>query len=127
MLIRLAFKSLLDRKGSVFLTIFAMSISMFVILGVEHLRYQAKESFSNSISGVDLIVGAKTNDLNLLLYSVFRIGNPVNNISWSSFQKISNSPKIDWTIPISLGDSHKGFPVMGTTKNYFEKVSSKFI
>jgi len=57
--------------------------------------------------------------MNLLLYSVFRIGNATNNISYDSFQKISNDPKVKWTIPLSLGDSHRGFRVLGTNQNYF--------
>ena len=120
MFVKLALSSLLDRKGSIGLTLFAMSVSIFVILGVEHIRYQSKESFSSSLSGVDLVVGSKTSDLNLLLYSVFRIGDPVNNITWRSFEKISSHPKVKWTIPISLGDSHRGYPVLGTTENYFK-------
>ena len=58
--------------------------------------------------------------MQLLLYSLFQIGNPTNNISWESYKEISKMPEIDWAIPISLGDSHKQFRVMGTTKEYFE-------
>lgn len=123
MFARLALKSLLDRKGSVFLALLAMSVSIFVLLGVEHIRNQAKESFSNTVSGVDLIVGARTGSLNLLLYSVFRIGSPTNNIRWESFQEIAGSSKVKWAIPLSLGDSHKGYRVLGTTTDYFEHFS----
>jgi len=97
-----------------------MTISIFVLLGVEHIRKESKESFSSTISGADLIVGARSGRLNLLLYSVFRLGSPVNNISWRSYQEIATNPNVDWTIPISLGDSHKGFRVLGTTNDYFE-------
>ena len=123
MFAKLALQSLLDRKGSVLLSVMAMTVSIFVLLGVEHIRHQAKESFSNTVSGVDLIVGARTGSLNLLLYSVFRIGSATNNISWQSFEKISASPKVKWAIPISLGDSHKGYRVLGTTQNYFQYFS----
>lgn len=123
MFTRLAIKSLLDRKGSVFLSLLAMSVSIFVLLGVEHIRHQAKESFSNTVSGVDLIVGARTGSLNLLLYSVFRIGNPTNNIRWETFEKISSNKKVKWAIPFSLGDSHKGYRVLGTTTDYFDHFS----
>ncbi|GAA6137423.1 ABC transporter permease [Arenicella sp. 4NH20-0111] len=120
MLLRLAIKSLLDRKSSVLLTCFALTISIFVLLGVEHIRKESKESFSSTISGADLIVGAKSGRLNLLLYSVFRMGSPINNISWRSYQNIAAAPDVDWTIPISLGDSHNGFRVLGTNNDYFE-------
>ncbi len=117
---RLALKSLLNRKGSVLLTMMAMTVSVFVLLAVEHIRHQAKESFGNTVSGVDLIVGARTGSLNLLLYSVFRIGSPTNNIAWESFEDIASNPQVKWAIPLTLGDSHKGYRVLGTTLDYFE-------
>ena len=101
----------------------AMSVSIFVLLGVEHIRSQSKQSFNSTVSGVDLIVGARTGSLNLLLYSVFRLGSPTNNIDWETYQNISADPKVAWSIPISLGDSHKGFRVMGTTTDYFKYFS----
>ncbi|MEH6451249.1 MAG: FtsX-like permease family protein [Oleispira sp.] len=120
MFIRLAWRSLLSRKGAVAMTFLAITVSIFVLLGIEHIRQQAKSSFNNTVSGIDLIVGARTGEINLLLYSVFRLGNAANNISWSSYQDISTNPKVAWTIPISLGDSHKGYRVMGTTTDYFK-------
>ena len=120
MLIKLATKSLLNRKTSIILSCIAMTISIFVLLGVEHIRKESKESFSSTISGADLIVGARSGQLNLLLYSVFRLGSPVNNISWKSYQEIQTDQNVDWTIPISLGDSHKGFRVLGTSNQYFK-------
>ena len=119
MFFRLAVKSLLNRKGSIMLTIMAMAVSIFVLLGVEHIRGQSKQSFNSTVSGADLIVGARTGSMNLLLYSVFRMGSPTNNIDWQTYQNISANPKVAWAIPISLGDSHKGFRVMGTTTDYF--------
>ena len=120
MLVKLAIQSLLDRKSSVVLSCIAMTISIFVLLGVEHIRKESKESFSSTISGADLIVGARSGQLNLLLYSVFRLGTPVNNISWRSYQDIAANTNVAWTIPISLGDSHKGFRVLGTSNDYFQ-------
>jgi len=123
MLIKLALKSLQVRKGSVALSIIAMAVSIFVLLGVEHIRHQTKESFANTVSGVDLIVGARTGSLNLLLYSVFKIGSPTNNISWQSFENIAENSKVKWAIPLSLGDSHKGYRVLGTSSSYFQHLS----
>ena len=102
------------------LTLMAMTVSIFVLLAVEHIRYQAKESFANTVSGVDLIVGSRTGSLNLLLYSVFRIGSPTNNISWQAYEDIRSNPQVKWALPIALGDSHKGYRVMGTSRDYFE-------
>lgn len=123
MLTKLALLSLKDRKGSVMLSLMAMTVSIFVLLGVEHIRSQTKENFSSTVSGVDLIVGARTGSVNLLLYSVFRIGAPTNNIRWQTYENITNNIQVKWAIPISLGDSHKGYRVLGTTKDYFQHFS----
>ena len=115
----LAVSSLKNRRKSILLTFFSLLISISVLLGVEHIRQQAKESFSRTVSGVDLIVGAPSGQLNLLLYSVFRMGSPTNNINYKSFQVLRNNQQVEWAIPISLGDSHHGFRVIGTTQDYF--------
>lgn len=117
---RVALHSLLHRRTSVVLTILSICVSVMVLLGVEHLRYEAKSSFSKTVSGVDLIVGARGGDVNLLLYSVFRIGNATNNMSWKSYQTLKDHKHVAWTIPLSLGDSHQGYRVVGTTKDYFD-------
>ena len=119
----IALKSLLNRKGSVIMTLLAIAVAIFVLLGIEHIRHQARDSFASTVSGVDLIVGAKTGSLNLLLYSVFRMGSPTDNISWESYREIAADADVAWAVPISLGDSHKGYRVLGTTNDYFDHFS----
>ena len=116
---RLAIKSLWNRRFTAALTLISIALSVALLLGVERLRTESRASFANTISGTDLIVGARSGSTQLLLYSVFRIGDATNNISWQSFQDLSQHPKVKWAIPISLGDSHRGFRVMGTTADYF--------
>ena len=123
MFLKIAIKSLLNRKGSVIMSLLAISVAIFVLLGIEHIRQQARDSFASTVSGVDLIVGAKTGSLNLLLYSVFRVGTPTDNISWEAYQEIAESKDVAWAIPLSLGDSHNGYRVLGTTPDYFEHFS----
>jgi putative ABC transport system permease protein len=115
----LAIKSLRNRKFTTILTIVSIALSVTLLLGVERIRNEARASFTNTISGTDLIVGARSGPVQLLLYSVFRIGNATNNISWESYQEIARNSNIKWAIPISLGDSHRGYRVMGTNTDYF--------
>ncbi len=116
----LAWKSLLNRKATALLTILTVAISVILLMGVERIRTQAKASFANTISGTDLIVGSRSGSVNLLLYSVFRIGNATANIDWKSYQDFSQHRSVKWAIPFSLGDSHQGFRVMGTNQDYFK-------
>ena len=118
-LTKLAFKSLLNRRASVVLTLFTIAVSVMLLLSIERVRVDAKSSFSNTISGTDLIVGARTGDIQLLLSSVFRIGHTNNGVSWQSYKYITSQRGVKWSIPISLGDSHKGQAVLGTTPDYF--------
>ncbi|MCW8853654.1 MAG: ABC transporter permease [Gammaproteobacteria bacterium] len=120
MLFKVALASLLNRKLTALLTTLTIAVSVFVLLGVEHIRVEARQSFSKTVSGVDLIVGARTGQINLLLYSVFHIGSATNNVAWSSYQKLVQHPQVAWHVPVSLGDSHKGYRVMGTSDDYFK-------
>ncbi len=120
-LFRLAFKSLLSRILTVSLTIFAIALSVALFLGVEKVRTGAKASFADTISGTDLIVGARSGGVQLLLYSVFRVGNATNNVTWQSYQDIANRDEVEWIVPLSLGDSHRGFRVLGTTAEFFDR------
>lgn len=120
-LLHTAWQSLLYRRGSVILTVAAISVSVFTLLGTEHIRQAAKHSFNSTVSGVDLIVGPRTSDLHLLLTTVFRIGQPSQNMSWRSYQNLTQHPNVAWAIPISLGDSHQGFRVVGTQAAFFER------
>ena len=120
MILRLALASLFARALTVGMTILAIALSVALFLGVEKIRTSAKASFTNTISGTDLIVGARSGSVQLLLYSVFRIGNATNNLTWQSYQDIAALADVAWAVPISLGDSHRQFRVMGTTVAFFE-------
>ena len=119
-LLSLAFASAWNRRATLGLMAVSIALSVVLLLGVEQLRTQARESFSQSISGTDLVVGARTSPIQLMLYAVFRLGDATHNIRWSSFQAMAEHPAVAWAIPISLGDSHRGFAVIGTTAAYFE-------
>jgi putative ABC transport system permease protein len=116
----LAAKSLWNRRLTSVLVVISIALSVALLLGVERLRTQARTSFANTLSETDLIVGARGSPMNLLLYSVFRIGDPTNNVRWASYQTIAARPQVAWTVPLSLGDSHRGFRVLGTTAAYFQ-------
>lgn len=121
MILRLALASLGARALTVAMTVVAIALSVALFLGVEKVRTGAKASFADTISETDLIVGARSGSVQLLLYSVFRIGNATNNVTWESYLDIASQPQVEWIVPISLGDSHRQFRVMGTTTDFFER------
>src|SRR5690554_3756216 len=119
-MIQLALASLANRKASAWLTILAIAVSTILLLGVERVRTQTQNNFANTISGTDLIVGARTGTTQLLLSSVFHIGALNNTLSWQSYNYLQDLPSVAWHIPMALGDSYAGYPVVATTTNFFD-------
>jgi len=118
-LLRLAARSAWNRRFTLGLMLVAIALSTTMLLGIERVRHEVRAGFSQSVSGTDLVVGARTSPIQLMLYAIFRIGGATNNMGWDSAQALARNPAVAWTIPISLGDSHRGFPVLATNGNYF--------
>jgi putative ABC transport system permease protein len=119
-LLSIALASLKNRRFSACLCVLTMALSAALLLGVEHLRASARASFQSTVSGTDLIVGARTGAVPLMLYTVFHVGEATNNVSWESYQRYANNAAVAWTIPVSLGDSYQGYRVVGTTDAMFK-------
>jgi putative ABC transport system permease protein len=119
-LLYLAAHSAWNRRLTLAMTLTAIALSVALLLGVDRVRRDARESFSQSVSGTDLIVGARTSPVQLMLYSVFRMGEATNTMQWKSFEHVAAHPLVAWAVPLSLGDSHRGFSVVGTSTAYFE-------
>ena len=124
-LFSLAFYSLISRKVSVFLTILCVSLSIILFSSIDNFRQSAKKTFFSNAKSGDLIITSRSGEIESLLYLIFQIGTPTNNIRWKSFKDIQNHPDVKWAIPISLGDSHKQYRVLGTSSDYFKKIQIK--
>ena len=120
-LLGLAARSAWNRRGTLALVVFSIALATLLLLSFERMRTDVRESFSQSVSGTDLIVGARTGSVQLMLYSVFHIGGATNNIRMASVDAIAKHRAVEWVVPISLGDSHRGFAVLGTTTAYFTR------
>jgi putative ABC transport system permease protein len=117
--LRLAALSAWSRRLTLGLTLVAIALAVTLLLAVERLRVDARQSFTQSVSGVDLVVGARTGSVQLMLYAVFHAGAASNGIGWDSYRAIATHPAVEWALPLALGDSHRGFPVLGTSVDYF--------
>jgi len=116
----LATASLWHRRRILLLVTLTLTLSVSLLLGVQYLRTEVRQSFNSAVSGTDLIIGARSGELNLLLYSVFHIGHATNNLGWNSFQELAGDDRIDWLIPLSLGDSYRGHRVVGTDRRFLD-------
>ena len=117
----LAARSAWNRRGTLSLVVLSIALATLLLLSLERLRTDVRESFSQAVSGTDLVVGARTGSVQLMLYAVFRVGGATNSISMASVRALGGHRAVDWVVPLALGDSHRGFAVLGTTAAYFER------
>ena len=117
----LAMKSAWARRLTLGIALIAIALASALLLAVERIRHDARQSFTQSVSGVDLVVGARSGSVQLMLYAVFHSGSATHNLRWDSFEALASHPAIDWAVPLSLGDGHRGFPVLGTSTDYFTR------
>ncbi|NBW47240.1 MAG: ABC transporter permease [Betaproteobacteria bacterium] len=119
-LLNIAWASAWHRRFALSLVVLCLALSTFLLLTVERVRHDVRENFSNAVSGTDLIVGARSGAVQLMLYSVFRMGQPTQTIEYATVQALRQDPAVKWVVPLALGDTHRGFPVVATTPEYFE-------
>lgn len=118
---RLALKSLRSRLLTTSLTVASIALSVTLLVGIETVRAGVRESFAGTIRGVDLIVGARGGTLQVLLSTVFGIGSPAGSVKLSTMERWKAHPAVKWVVPYSLGDSHRGFRVVGTTEEFYQR------
>jgi len=121
-MISLALASMRARLLPILLVILALTSSMALLLAVDRIKVATQNGFNQSLSGVDLVLGPRGSGIELMLYTVFHLGKPTNNITTETLKDITQNPKIDWAVPIALGDSHRGFRVIATSSEYFQRI-----
>ena len=120
-LLQIAARSAWNRRGTLALVVLSIALATALLLSLERLRTGVRASFAQAVSGTDLVVGARTGPVQLMLYAVFHVGGASNNIRMDSVRALAAHRAVAWVVPLSLGDSHRGLPVMGTTPEYFER------
>ncbi|MDR2668893.1 MAG: hypothetical protein LBC14_02930, partial [Desulfovibrio sp.] len=91
-LVFLAAKSAWNRRGTLLLIVFSIALSTTLLLGIERIRTQMRESFVQAVSGTDLVIGARGGDMQLVLYAIFHLGGATNNMGFQSAQEIAQKP-----------------------------------
>jgi putative ABC transport system permease protein len=114
--------SLANRGFSLVLIVVTLACAVALYVGVQNVQRLTRASFENSISGVDLVVAARGSDVQILLNTVFGLGSSGNLVSDETVDHIADMPEVAWVVPLALGDSHRGFRVLGTSPEFFERV-----
>ena len=109
-----------NRRSTLVWVVISLALATALLWTLERLRHDVRVSFAQSVSGVDLIVGARSSPVQLMLFSVFHLGSAPQVLSMDSVRAVAQHRSVSWVVPLSLGDSHRGYPVLGTTPAYFQ-------
>jgi len=95
------------------LTLGLASITFLLLVG-----HQINQAFDRDLAGIDVVVGAKGSPMQLILSGVFHLDVPTGNVPLAAVKELEKHPQVAKIIPISLGDSFRGFRIVGTTPDY---------
>jgi putative ABC transport system permease protein len=117
----IAYKSLRQRSLSSLLTSLSVALGVMLMVAVLVISGIVSNIFSQNSIGYDLIVGPKGSELQLVLSTVYRVSPPIENLPYSLYRSFKERKGIEAAIPVALGDTTEqgGFPICGTTPEYF--------
>lgn len=119
-LLALAFRYLWARPLATVLNLVLLTLGLASITFVLLVSEQVQRSFQRDLAGIDLVVGAKGSPMQLILAGVFHIDVPPGNIALADVLALAGKPQVAQVIPLSLGDSFRGFRIVGTTPDYLK-------
>ena len=115
---RLSWINIIRNPFNTMLSLLLMAFGVGIISLLLLLNKSVEEKLQGNLNGIDMVIGAKGSPLQLILSSIYHIDNPTGNILLEEVNKIKSNPMIESTIPLSFGDSYKGFRIVGTTHAY---------
>ena len=116
--LRWAWQFLWSRPLAAALNLLLLSLGLASITLVLLVNHQIQQAFARDLAGIDVVVGAKGSPLQLILSGVFQIDTPTGNVPLADVQALKANPQVAKLIPISMGDSFKGYRIIGTTPDY---------
>ena len=120
---KIAWRSIQQRGLASSLTGFSMALGVMLVVAVLIIYGVLNNSFLNNSSlGYNVVVGAKGGRLDLVLNTVYYLARPVENIPYTYYQQLTESPYVDKAIPICLGDTYENYRVIGTTPAFFNEL-----
>lgn len=114
----LSVKNVLAKPLSSLLSVILFGFGVSIIISILLVSSFLKNEISNNAQGIDLVVGAKGSPLQIILASIFHIDFPTGNISLQDAHNLTKNRLVASAIPLSLGDSYKGYRIVGTTLAY---------
>lgn len=114
----LSWRYLWSRPLAASLNLLLLTLGLASITFVLLVSQQITRAFERDLAGIDVVVGAKGSPMQLILSGVFHIDAPTGNVPLAAVRELEKNPQVARVIPISLGDSFRGFRIVGTSFDY---------
>lgn len=116
----LARRSLRQHAVSTAITSLSLALACGLVMAVLGIRTQSRDAFLLEGSPFDAVLGVRSSATQLVLNSVFHLETSPGNLPWSEYQNVREQPGVRAAIPYAVGDSWRGFRVVGTTREQFD-------
>lgn len=114
-------RSMTGRLFSTVTTALTVAVAVALLLTLLSMRKAGEQAFERGSGNMHLLVSGDSSPMVAVLNGVFYAGAPARSIPWEKFRQIAGDPRVEWAVPTQQGDSYRGFPVMATTPEFFER------
>ena len=121
----LAFHYLWARPLAAALNLLLLTLGLASMTFLLLVGHRLDQAFERDLAGIDVVVGAKGSPLQLILAGVFHMDVPPGNVPLKAVEALKAHPQVAKVIPISLGDSFRGFRIVGTSPDYVSHYDAK--
>lgn len=113
------------KKSSVWVSWILVGLGVGIALWSNHLAGFLEQQLKKNVAGIQMIVGAKGSPMQMVMCSLYHMDSPTGNIPYSEYERLKKNPQLKEVVPISVGDSYKGYRIIGTTPEYFDLYSAE--
>jgi putative ABC transport system permease protein len=127
-ILHLSWKNILNKPLNLVLNLVLFALGVGLISLLLLVNVQLEDKFEKNFAGIDLVIGAKGSPLQLILSSLYHLDAPTGNMPVSEAKAFLNPkhPIFKSAIPLSLGDSHRGYRIVGTNTGFIDLYAAKF-
>lgn len=117
-LFSLSIKNVFAKPLSSLLSVLLFGFGVAIIVAILLTSTFLKNEINKNAQGIDMVVGAKGSPLQIILANIFHIDFPTGNISLEDANNLTRNRLVKSAVPLSLGDSYKGYRIVGTSQAY---------
>ena len=116
------YRSLRQHALSTIITAGSIALACGLLMTVWMVKTQSQTAFTQTTTGFDAVLGARGSKLQLVLNAIFHLEASPGNLAWADYEGIKRHPAVKTAIPIAVGDNLRGYRIVGTLPELFEKV-----